>query len=63
MTAHPRADTARMSVPMAAPYAMLWIALLRALLVRARVLTPACSRCGLKLERAHLGERVCTCTR
>ena len=52
-----------MSVPMLAPYAMLWIALLRALLVRARVLTPACARCGLKLERAHLGERVCTCTR
>ena len=46
---------------MLAPYVMLWIVLMRALLVRARVLTPICSRCGLKLERARLGERVCTC--
>ena len=44
-----------------APYAMLWLVLMRALLVRARVLAPTCSRCGLKLERARLGERVCGC--
>ncbi len=44
-----------------APYAMLWLVLMRALLVRARVLAPTCSRCGLMLERARLGERVCGC--
>ena len=44
-----------------APYAMVWLVLMRALLVRARVLAPTCSRCGLKLERARLGERVCGC--
>jgi hypothetical protein len=50
-----------MSLPLLAPYAMLWVVLIRALLVRARVLTPTCSRCGLKLERTRLGERVCAC--
>ena len=44
-----------------APYALLWIALMRGLLVRARVLQPICSRCGLKLERDRLGERICSC--
>jgi hypothetical protein len=44
-----------------APYAMLWLVLMRALLVRARVPAPTCSRCGLKLERDRLGERVCAC--
>ena len=44
-----------------APYAMLWLVLMRALLVRARVLAPTCCRCGLKLERSRLGERVCAC--
>jgi len=46
---------------MLAPYAMLWLVLVRALLVRARVLAPTCSRCGRKLERAQLGEPVCGC--
>jgi hypothetical protein len=40
---------------------MLWLVLVRALLVRARVLAPTCGRCGLKLERSTLGERVCRC--
>ena len=44
-----------------APYAMLWLVLMRALLVGARVLAPMCSRCGLKLERDRLGERICAC--
>jgi hypothetical protein len=52
-----------MSVTMLAPYAMLWIVLMRALLVRANVLAPTCPRCALKLDRTHLGERVCDCGR
>ena len=44
-----------------APYALLWLALMRGLLVRARLLAPTCSRCGLELERRRLGERICTC--
>jgi hypothetical protein len=52
-----------MSLAWIAPYAMLWLVLMRALLVRARVLAPTCSRCGLKLERDRLGQRVCACAR
>jgi len=48
-------------VTLIAPYAMLWLVLMQALLVRARVLAPTCSRCGLKLERDRLGERICAC--
>jgi hypothetical protein len=48
-------------VTLLAPYVMLWLVLMRALLVRARVLAPTCARCALKLERTHLGERVCGC--
>jgi hypothetical protein len=44
-------------------YALFWITLMRALLVRARVLPPTCGRCGLRFERRVLGERVCTCGR
>ena len=44
-------------------YVLLWITLMRALLVRARVLPPTCARCGLHFERRVLGERVCTCAR
>ena len=46
---------------MLAPYAMLWLVLMRALLVRAQVLAPTCSRCGLRLERERLGDRICGC--
>jgi hypothetical protein len=42
-------------------YVLLWITLMRALLVRARVLPPTCARSGLRFERRVLGERVCTC--
>jgi hypothetical protein len=51
-----------MSLPLLAPYAMLWFALMRALLVRANVLPPTCARCGLRFERSRLGEPVCTCS-
>jgi hypothetical protein len=35
--------------------------LARALLVQAKVLPPSCARCGYRLERRALGERVCRC--
>jgi hypothetical protein len=60
---HRCADIHGMSATMLAPYAMLWIVLVRALLVRANVLAPTCSRCGLKFERDRLGERICDCGR
>jgi hypothetical protein len=44
-------------------YVLFWMTLMRALLVRARVLPPTCGRCGLRFERRALGERVCTCGR
>jgi hypothetical protein len=44
-------------------YAMLWLALLRALLVRARVLPATCGRCGRRFEREQLGDAVCRCHR
>jgi hypothetical protein len=44
-------------------YAVLWIVLLKALLVRARVLPPECPRCGLLFERRELGGAICTCER
>jgi hypothetical protein len=52
-----------MSVTMLAPYAMVWLVLMRALLVQARVLAPTCPRCARKLERDRLGEPVCACSR
>lgn len=42
-------------------YIFLWATLMRALLVRARVLPPTCARCGLQFERRELGDRVCRC--
>jgi hypothetical protein len=42
-------------------YALLWATLMRALLVRARVLPPTCARCGLPFERRALGAPVCRC--
>jgi hypothetical protein len=50
-----------MSGPILVVYVLLWATLMRALLVRARVLPPTCARCGLRLERRALGERVCRC--
>jgi hypothetical protein len=58
-----RADTEFMVPMLATAYALFWIALLRALLVRARMVAPLCARCGLKYEREFLGERVCRCER
>jgi hypothetical protein len=50
-----------MSTSMLLPYFALFATLLRALLVKANIAAPTCGRCGYKLERQSLGERVCTC--
>ena len=42
-------------------YLFLWATLMRALLVKARVLPATCARCGLAYERRKLGESVCHC--
>jgi hypothetical protein len=42
-------------------YVFLWATLMRALLVKARVLPATCARCGLGFERRALGEPVCSC--
>jgi hypothetical protein len=55
------ADTERMSGPILISYVLFWATLMRALLVKARVLPPTCARCGLIFERTSLGERVCHC--
>jgi hypothetical protein len=43
------------------PYLVLWATLMRALLVRAKIVPPTCARCGLRFERRELGESVCSC--
>jgi hypothetical protein len=50
-----------MTGPFLACYLLLWATLMRALLVKARVLPPTCARCGLQLERRALGEPICSC--
>jgi hypothetical protein len=50
-----------MSGPILIAYALFWATLMRALLVKARVLPPTCARCGLRFERRRLGDRVCRC--
>jgi hypothetical protein len=50
-----------MAFQIGAVVVLLWIVLLRALLVSARLVPPSCRRCGLQLERRRLGERVCNC--
>ena len=42
-------------------YLFLWLTLMRALLVKARVLPATWARCGLAFERRALGETVCSC--
>jgi hypothetical protein len=50
-----------MSGPLFITYVLLWATLMRALLVKARVLPPTCARCGLPFERRALGDPVCGC--
>ena len=44
-------------------YAVLWIVLLKALFMRARVMHAECPRCGRLFERHELGQAVCQCAR
>ncbi len=48
---------------LAIPYLVLWVAMMRALLVRAQLLPATCNRCGRPYERRELGETVCSCER
>ena len=50
-----------MSGPFFIAYVALWGTLMRALLVKARVLPATCARCGLQFERRALGETICRC--
>ena len=50
-----------MSGQLVVVYLFLWATLMRALLVKARVLPATCARCGLGYERRLLGEPVCSC--
>jgi hypothetical protein len=52
-----------MTAPFVVGYVLLWGTLMRALLVKARVLPATCTRCGLPFERRALGERICGCQR
>jgi hypothetical protein len=38
-----------------------WLTVARGFLVYAQKLPPTCPRCGLRYERRHLGEPVCSC--
>jgi hypothetical protein len=40
---------------------LVWVTIARAMLVFAQKLPPTCVRCGLRYERRHLGEPVCSC--
>jgi len=40
---------------------LFWATLMRALFVKANLLPATCARCGLRFERASLGEQVCRC--
>jgi hypothetical protein len=43
-------------------YLVFWATLMRALLVRAKVVPANCAHCGLPFERRALGEPVCRCS-
>ena len=52
-----------MTMQLIAAYAVLWTVLVKALLMRARVIPSQCARCGLLFERHELGQQICTCSR
>jgi hypothetical protein len=59
----PPADTRRMRQDAWIPLLLVvtWGTIARAMLVSVNKLPPTCARCGLKLERRRLGERICRC--
>lgn len=50
-----------MNAQMVVSYAVLWVVLIKALFVRARVIPPECPRCGQLFERRQLGGAICSC--
>ena len=50
-----------MSSSLLLPYLVLAATLVRALVNRTSLAAPSCARCGLGVERKHLGERICSC--
>ena len=44
-------------------YAVLWVVLIKALFMRARVIPSECPRCGRLFERRELGGTICSCDR
>jgi hypothetical protein len=44
-------------------YAVLWVVLIKALFMRARVIPAECPRCGKLYERRELGGEICACER
>ena len=52
-----------MNAQMIVGYAVLWVVLIKALFMRARVIPAECPRCGRLFERRELGGAICTCSR
>jgi hypothetical protein len=52
-----------MNAQMIVGYAVLWVVLMKALFIRARVIPAECPRCGRLFERRELGGTICTCGR
>jgi len=44
-------------------YAVLWVVLMKALFIRAKVIPAECPRCGRLFERRELGGAICSCSR
>jgi hypothetical protein len=53
----------RMSLEVMVGYAVLWVVLLKALLMRHGIARAECPRCGHVYERRELGGAICTCNR
>jgi hypothetical protein len=52
-----------MNAQMIVGYAVLWVVLMKALFMRARVIPYECPRCGRLFERRELGGDICRCDR
>ena len=52
-----------MNAQMIVGYAVLWVVLMKALFIRAKVIPAECGRCGQLFERRELGGAICSCER
>ena len=52
-----------MNAQMVVGYAVLWVVLMKALFIRAKVIPAECPRCGQLFERRELGGAICSCGR